>query len=271
MSIIHYIIPKLPLDIPKLNNFVSNIDNANHDERSEDTHYYWITDKSTRGFDITIEEDVIEVRNTVLSNLYDYELTNKIVDEILKLTNGIIVDEEEEILKNFPLFDTNRIMETELNDCGIIQTLSKEGKDITIFGPTRKVHFGSRLYNTFNNLNNQQLKDKIFEIILLVNYQLPEFESGNVIQVVNTDEETKIMKLLTNNTDYIIDKYDYILLNKLDEKPIMITNEILNSMLPSNWILVDEFTIVAPITSKTEWEKLLESAKQYDQFDSFGN
>ena len=77
------------------------------------------------------------------------------------------------------------------------------------------------------------------------------------------------MKLLTNEVDYIIDKYDFILLQTTEEQPIMITNEILNSMLPSNWQLVDEFTIVAPITSQDEWNKLLTNAKKQDLFESF--
>jgi len=269
MSLIHTIITKQPLEISRLNNFVTKIDNASYGERGEGTYYYWIEGKSTRGFDIAIDGEVIEIRNTVLSNRYDYELTNKIVEEILKLTDGIILSEEEEQVEALPLFDNDRIVETELNDCQFIQTLSKEHEDIGIYGPTRKVHFGKRLQNTYKKLNGQQLRDKMFETILVVNYELPDFEYGNIMEVGNTADNKKIMKLLTNKTDYIIDKYDYILLNTLDEKPIMITNEILNSMLPSNWTLVDEFTIVAPITGKVEWTALLKNAEKYNLWDSY--
>ncbi len=269
MSLIHNIITKRPLDISRLNSFVSKIEEANYEERGEGTYYYWIEGKSTRGFDITIDGEIIEIRNTVLANRYDYEITDKIVGEIIKLTDGIILDEEEEQVKALPLFDNNRISETELKDCELIQTLSGQHEDIAIYGPTRIVHFGKRLHNAFKELSGQQLKDKMFEIILTVNYELPNFEYGNIMQVGNTENDKKTMKLLTNKTDYIIDKYDYVLLNTLDEKPIMITNEILNSMLPSNWTLADEFTVVAPITSEDEWQNLLETAKQYDQFDTF--
>jgi Asp-tRNA(Asn)/Glu-tRNA(Gln) amidotransferase A subunit family amidase len=196
-------------------------------------------------------------------------LTNKVVEKILHLTDGLILDEDEEQVSNLPVFDDKRISEAEIHDCETIQLLSKEHEDIAIYGPIRKVHFGKRLHEDFKNLKGEKLRNKMFDIILSVNYQIPDFEYGNIMQIGNNKDDKKIMKLLTNKTDYIIDKYDYILLNTSDEKPIMITNNILNKMLPSNWTLVDEFTVVAPMTSESEWEKLLKSAKQYDQFDTF--
>jgi len=269
MSVIHNILTKKSLDISNLNDFVSTIDNATFEDRGEGVYYYWIEGKSTRGFDITIDGDTIEIRNTILSNKPDYDLTNKVVEKILKLTDGLILDEDEEQVETLPLFDNDRIIETELRDCEVIQILSKENEDVAIYGPKRKVHFGKRLHDSFKHLSGQELKEKIFDLIIKVNYQIPDFDYGNIMQVGNTEDDKKIMKLLTNKTDCIIDKYDYILLHTSDEKPIMITNEILNKMLPSNWTLVDEFTVVAPMTSEDEWEKLLTTAKQYDQFDTF--
>lgn len=269
MSVIHNILTKKPLDLSRLNDFVSSIDKTVIEDRGEGTYYFWTEGRSTRGFDITIDRDVIEIRNTILSNRCDYELTNQVVEKILNLTDGLILDEGEEQVSNLPVFDDNRISEAEIHDCETIQLLSKEHEDIAIYGPIRKVHFGKRLHESFKNLKGEKLRDKMFDIILSVNYQIPDFEYGNIMQVGNNEDDKKIMKLLTNKTDYIIDKYDYILLNTSDEKPIMITNEILNKMLPSNWTLVDEFTVVAPITSESEWEKLLSTAKQYDQFGTF--
>lgn len=269
MSVIHNIITNKPLDLSRLNDFVSTIDKAVVEDRGEGTFYFWTKGKSTRGFDITINGDVIEIRNTILSNRHDYELTNQVVEKIINLTDGLILNEDEEQVSDLPVFDDKRISEAEIHDCETIQLLSKEHEDIAIYGPIRKVHFGKRLHEDFKNSKGEELRDKMFDIILSVNYQIPDFEYGTIMQVGNNEDDKKIMKLLTNKTDYIIDKYDYILLNSSDEKPIMITNEILNKMLPSNWNLVDEFTVVAPMTSEAEWEKLLNTAKQYDQFDTF--
>lgn len=269
MSIIHNIVYKRQLDISRLDKFVSTIEGATYENRGEDVLYFWIEGKSTRGFDITFEDGYIEVRNTILSNKSDYELTNKIVAEILSLTDGIIIDEEEEPLTILPIFGTAKINETEIRDCELIQLLSKEKEEIAIYGPVRKIYFGKRTYELLKNYKGKELKDKMFDIILNVNYQIPDFGYGNIMQVGNSDDDKKIMKLITNEVDYIIDKYDFILLQTTEEQPIMITNEILNSILPSNWKLVDEFTIVAPITSPNEWSKLLTNAKKQDLFNSY--
>jgi hypothetical protein len=273
MSVIHNIIYKKPLDVSKLEKFVSTIDGATYENRGEDVLYFWINEKSTRGFDISFEQGYIEVRNTILSNKHDYYLTNKIVSEILSLTDGVIIDEDEEQVSIFPLFNNDKIDEMEIHDCKTIQLLSKEHKDIAIYGPIRIVHFGKRLHEQFEELKDEQLKDKMFDLILNVNYKLPNYEYGNIMQIGDTDEDRKTLKLLTNKTDYIIDKYDYILINKDGEEqpPIMITNEILNTMLPSNWTLVDEFTIVAPMTDENEWNKLLTTAEKYDLTEEFFN
>jgi hypothetical protein len=271
MSLIHNIVPKRALDISRLNSFVSKIGNTAFEDRGGGTYYYWIKGKSTRGLDLTIEENLIEVRNTVLSNRYDYELTNKIVEQILKLTDGIILDEENEQVEALPLFNNDKITEIELQDCEIIKTLSQEHDGIAIYGPTRTVHFGKRLYAQFNSYSGKQLRDKMFDIILNVNYKLPNFEYGSIMEVGNTEEEKKIMIVLTNKTDSILDKYDYIIFNTNNDRLIMITNEILNSILPSNWALVDEFTIVAPIIDEVQWENLIENAKKFDLYDQYIN
>lgn len=269
MSLIHNITAKHPLDIDKLNSYVSKIDNAIVEWRDAGIYYYWIDGKSTRGFDITITDNIIEVRNTVLSNSHDYELTNQVVAEILNLTDGILLDEEEEQINTLPLFENDKIKEMEIMSCVHVRFMSKEYGHIAIYGPVRKVHFGTKLYETYKELNDQQLVKKMFDLIVKVNYEIPNYDYGNVMEVGNPEDDKKIMKLLTNETDYIIDKYDYILLHRPDETPIMITNEILNTMLPSNWTLVDEYTVVAPKTSNTEWKSLLNKAKDYDLWDTF--
>lgn len=271
MSIIHTILPKQALNISQLNQFVTTIDDAVYEDRGNGIYYYWIAGKSTRGFDITLEQDSIEVRNTVLSNHEDYELTNKIVAEILRLTDGILLDEDEEQVTSLPLFSEKAINELELSDCGTILTLAKENGDIAIYGPMRKVHFGKRLHSLLEMVNKEVIRRMMFNTILKVNYEIPNFEYGNVMRIGNTEEDKKILKLLTNTVDCLIDKYDYILFEMPNGNPIMITNAVLNTMLPSNWVLVDEFTIVAPITSQAEWNTLVANAKKQDCYNDFVN
>ena len=270
MSIVHNIIGKRPIDMSRIDTFVSNIDGAICENRGEKTYHFWIDGKSTRGFEITLERDSIEVRNLVLSNRYDYELTNKIVTKILSLIDGIILNEEDEECVRYPIFDNDKITETEIQDCECVYILSKE-HDVAICGPIRDVHFGKRMYKEFESLKGEQLRNKIFNLILTVNYKLPLFEPSGIMRVSSPENEEKIMKFLSEETDYILGKYDYILLHNIEnsEKPIMITNEILNKILPPNWTLIDEYTIVAPSINQNEWKKLLTNAKKYDLWESF--
>ena len=272
MSVVHNIINKKPLDFSRLNNFVSGISDVLYEDRGEGTFLYWIDGKSTRGLNVTIEKDLIEVRNMVLSNRHDYELTNQIVAEIVTMTDGVVHDPEEKPISDFPLWSSDKIAETELHDCDVIRTLSRE-HDVSIFGAIRNVHFGKRMYETLKPLEGSKLKDAIFDLILKVNYQLPKFEPSGIMMVSSPgDDEKKKMKVITNEADYIIDKYDYILLFLSEgQPPIMITNAILNSILPSGWTLVDEYTVVAPVIEQKEWDKFLKNAQKQDLWDSYMN
>ncbi len=68
-----------------------------------------------------------------------------------------------------------------------------------------------------------------------------------------------------------IDKYDYILFPKNESEIIAITNDTLNTILPESWQRVDEYTIVAPILSEDEFEKLVAQAEKLDQYNELRN
>src|SRR5690606_20847300 len=104
-----------------------------------------------RGVDISLYSDYIEIRNTILSNEFDYELTNYLVGKIVDITNGEIIDEEEGTV-SLPLFNQDKIEEQKAKDCAHIRTLSKTTEDLVIYGPIRKVHFGKRLYRETEHL-----------------------------------------------------------------------------------------------------------------------
>jgi len=269
MSEVHNIFGKRPLELANLKTFALSIEGIRCEDRGENTLYFWDDGKSTRGFDISLEEDYIEVRNTVLSNRFDYELTNKIVTEILALTDGIIFNDEDVEVTKSSIFDNNTIIKKESGDCEMVRILSKE-HEISIFGPVREVYFGKRLFEALSSLDGKELKKIMFDLILTVNFRLPDYDSPNIMLVSSSenDEEHKKMIVLSNKTDYILGKYDNIFLY-MDDGPIMITNEILNNFLPLNWTLVDEYTIIAPIIDHDEWEKLLANAKEFDLWSHY--
>lgn len=178
MSITHTITPKKKFKISELNKFVLSIQDATFKKIEADSFLYWVKEKSTRGVYLTIESYGINVRNTLLSNSYDYELTNDIVEKILLLTDGGICDEEERGIRGFPLFDEDRINEFELRDCEIIQTLAKLcKKEVTIGGPEgNPIHFNKQFYEAFKNLSVEEFRHKIYNIILTANYKLTTAE-----------------------------------------------------------------------------------------------
>ena len=260
MSIVHNIITKSHFNFNDLNRVLLSHSEIKFENRGENIFYYWINKKSTRGVNLSINEDSIEIKNTVLSNKHDYQLTNLLVSKILPLTNGTLINENEEQILSFPLFNDDKIAEIEIQDCKMIYYFTKDN-NITIYGPIRKVHFGKRLHEQFKKLNEEQLKNKMLDLIIEVNYRIPDYDYGDIMKMKKSKKDTMILKLLTNRVNCIIDSYDFILLNTSKEEPIVITNDILNAILPSKWELIDEYTIVAPILEQREWAELLDNAK----------
>lgn len=271
MSIIHKVKTKNLLDFNRLNQAVEQtIENVEFEYRGGNTFYYWLDKLSARGVDISIEKkNLIEIRNTVMSNRFDYILTNKIVELIISQADGVIYNENKKRVDNLPLFDDKTIEELELHDSNILFIMSNEN-EMTIFSPKRKVHFGSRLHKELSVLSKENRKNKMYEIIQNCQYNIPEYSYGDILQVGDDEsEDKKILKLLTNKVDCLIDKYDRIMLNRDGQNPIMITNQTLNTILPEKWKLYDEYTIAAPELSNEEWELLKDRASTYDIFDDF--
>jgi hypothetical protein len=280
MSIIHNVVPHKKVSKEFFLQKSLQIENVKYENRGEGTIYFWIDKLSTRGVDITFEQDGIEIRNTILSNKADYFLTNNLAGILVSLFDGFLLNEEDnKIDTRFPLYSNEKIKELEIHDSDSLKILSLhstsqgETGNITISGPIRNVHFGKYFFKTNNNLNKKRLKDAMLETMIKVNYQIPDYEAGNIMMLESKshNEKPKILKCLTNLSDCIIDKYDYIVFNKNDCKDelIMITNDILNKILPAQWELVDEYTIVAPMIPNDDWESLISKALQYDLFQDF--
>lgn len=263
MSILHKIIFNKNIDHSILIEYIQKNEFIKLELRRDETLYFWWDNESTKGFDITFNDDYIEIRNTVLSNEFDFDLTNLIVSKIIEITNGVIFDETNKPVA-LPIFNKETIKKIELNDAKTISLFS-EKETFTIFGPIRKIHFGKRLHQKFKNLSNEALKNSYHQLIKTINFDYSKYEYGIFISL---NEDEKRLKLLTNNTNVLIDQYDFIgfLLN--NEEQVVITHDDLISILPVSWKLLDEYTIVAPILSEKEWRELLVNAKQLDISDT---
>ncbi|WP_276132254.1 hypothetical protein [Polluticoccus soli] len=267
MSLLHYVIPIRPLNVEELNSKIAADIAVAFEFRGADTCYYWAPGKSTRGMDITIEANRIEIRNTILSNGFDYTLTNSIAQRILEMTGGVLLNEEGDAV-GLPLFDRQTIDNLEQRDCELIKTVLIKSEDIVIYGPVRKVYFGKRVKQMMEQHEGLDLRDAIFDMILKAQWGLPDFGYGNIMEVGN-DGKPSIVKLIVPGIDCLVDKYDYIMLHRDPLRPLLVTNEVLNKILPASWTLVDEFTVVAPALDEHEWGMLVKNAEEYDMMDTF--
>ena len=267
MSVVFKIIPKLPLHIGQLHQKLKPVENLVIEPRGSNVYYYYIDQESTRGVDITLEDDTIEIRNTFLSNHADYRLTNTLAEHILELTQGSIYNEDDQRITETPLIFNHVAHIHTINHTTTAKALCVAGEVFSIFGPKRKVHLDKSVFERFTDLDDEQKQSyQMMDLIKKVNYGLPDYAYGDVLQAT-MDGEEKTMKVLTNSAHCIIDYYDYILLHRAEQNPIMITNQTLNQILPNEWELVDAHNIVAPIIPEASWLKLLEQAKPMDMWE----
>lgn len=138
---------------------------------------------------------------------------------------------------------------------------------ITIFGPTRQAHIGPYTLKKIG-AGKQGWKERLHAHLLKVMYKLPENESDNVLALSKEDGEEIVMKMIAENVQYVIGKYDYILFSTEDEldleNMIVITNDILNENLHESWERIDDYTIVASRLNKEEYGKYVSKLKEYD-------
>lgn len=266
MSTIHNIKPKGTFTFSKLNLKLRELPfDVQFRNKHDNIYYYWVPDKATRGVDVTIEDDLIEVRNTILSNTNDYELTKLLIWEILAITHGKVYNEENEEVMGDVIMSKKAIEKNISGEKDVIVHFTDKGEVISVDGPVRKVHFGKRVMKELRQSNNNSIESfQLLDLICKVNYNLPIYEDGMVMEVIDKKSgEPKYMKLITGKENLIIGKYDAVLFND-EGKVVMLSNELLNTILPHEWELVDEYTIIAPILEERSWLKLLEAARALD-------
>jgi hypothetical protein len=272
MSILHFVhAAKRIQTILVIHHLGIKQDSLKAEARGEDDYFLYIYGESARGIDLTLENNVLEIRTTTLASNADYELANEVAKVTLNLFGGVIYNEEEELLQSNILFDEERINTIQAYDANTLKSLCALEKSISIYGPMRQVHFGYNMFKVLEVFNNAALYEKMYKVIHAVQYELPDFNTGGVLKT-GEGEDAKFIKVLASGFDYIIDKYDYLILDrKIEGNMLMITNEILNTILPNSWKLMDEYTILAPALNENEWLELIEKATPLNQFDSFSN
>jgi hypothetical protein len=173
----------------------------------------------------------------------------------------VLKNEENELVKELPLYSQEMIAAYQNQACNTLQLLTVKGHDVAVFGPIRPVHFGPNWAERFQSSTGQELENVVFNTILHVNYNLPDFNQGLLREIKTETGETKSLQILDNSEGVVISKFDFIgLIDGTEEKLILITNKILNDILPFDWHLIDEYTVAAPQLEEDEWQELLRDA-----------
>ncbi|MBC5833796.1 hypothetical protein G6N05_02760 [Flavobacterium sp. F372] len=284
MSKTHYIQTNLEFSIDSfIQHIAEEIEHVEYQKRADNLCYLWFSEASTRGVDITIEEnELIEIRNTIMSNGADYYLTNILADAICTVYDGTLltIDDDYEytnyeldddvlklMAKELPVYTDEQIEKSVFDDTKTLKAIINSQKTtMTVFGPIRTTHFGVEFMNSFEDKSIEGLTKIMHKYIQAVNYNIPNYSYGNVM-TTGEGENQKTLKLLTNQVDCLIDKYDYILFQIDEETIYAITNDDLNSILPKQWTRVDEYTIVAPKLNIVEWKNLLQRVYPLNKFN----
>lgn len=284
MSVLNYVKTKQSFEFNYLQNIIKNeFEAVEFKQRSPKLCFVWLDGVSTRGVDVSIEgENWIELRNNALSSDGDYHLTNLLADVICKIFDGSLFkineefDEEKDAPElaflpiTYPLYSDDYMATQFQKDARTLELMVEAAGCITIFGPLKKVHFGPRFFAPLKSVSEEKRVAFMRQTILAINYAYPEYAYGNVIET-GEGENKVILKLITNKGNCMIDQYDFVLFASSEETQIALTNETLNTILPEQWELLDEYTILAPVLPEKDFLELVQRTLTVNEFHLFEN
>lgn len=229
-------------------------------------YLYYVDKYSTKGVHIELTNKGYAIRNTVFSNKADMQLTNTLSTILSNLFKTPIVNEEELPLLGKSIFQPEEFENLMLCDAQSIIALSEHVEDLTLFGPLEMVHLGKDTAQKLSILKNnpQQLVTYLEALFLKVNYELPFKTLKPTLEIKTKSGQKWIAANYIPSENWVLKKYDLLCLPNIDEM-VLITNKNLNSVLPPNWKLIDEYTIVAPKLSDFEFQELLQKAKKLEE------
>lgn len=262
-----------PIDANDLYHYLQHrIENIVGIQKSETGFYFYKDQYSTRGIDFFKEDYGYEVRVTALSNAADYEILNEIIRYFLHFRRDAKYMLDDEPIKDILHFDFQQGGFSE--DASVISTLvNHHQSEVTLYGPKGEYYIGPKVLKNINT-ETADWEKRLEDLILKIQYHLPESESDNVLSM-GDGENQKILKVVSRKVNYILKKYDYLIFHQTEnensvENMVIVTNEIVNQNLPKNWELIDDFTIVAPSLTNEDYQELVTRLLPFDRKAELG-
>ncbi len=229
-------------------------------DNSREMWHYWIEGKSTRAVPILFHKRKLEIEIPFLPNLSTIELMGKIEETILKMINPIFenapdVSYQEELDRYLP----KDIVELLHSDNSMEEHYFKGVNG-------RVIYFGERLTRELKEKSFEEQKKEVEQIILRINYDYPNYDYNP--NVFNYSNDQLSVQVLNNSMNCLLKKSDYIMIADSELiQPIFISQSNLNQILPKEWTLLDEYTVVVDILSQGSWKNFVESAKAHNLYD----
>ena len=221
---------------------------------------------SARGIEITEEEEGYEIRMTFLSNTNDYLLCNDIVFILCEKWSGVIIDEEGDERFIGTLFYDYDISERISSEINVIKALINEGEDnLSIFGPIREFTLGPKIIEKFMSLkgDNYAIAFQLNKMVLNCQYPPEDYQPhSNFLQSFYDDGKPYYVQLLTNQKDIVVEKEDRYAI-WTPETPILIEANELAPIIPSEWVLLDDYTMLAKPIALSSWDEFVERARLF--------
>lgn len=275
MSILHELRTAKDFDLKKLYEDLGNrVPNLCIEERGNDIYYFYCHGTSTQGVDLSKEEYGYEIRNTILSSKADFVLSNHIAELVQQYTQCEIWSEEDEHITSHPVFSESDIEYNRKQEADTITVLLKDGQRYSFYGPVRQFHLGQNMLHYIENNSNDKLSvaNTVEQIALKVQYKYPDYGTNDVLETERENGEKVTIKVLNSKSNYVTSYYDYIVLaheQEEEEGLLMLTHATLMDILPTEWELLDEYSLHIPQIGQEAWNKLVEKAKPLNCFDEF--
>jgi hypothetical protein len=250
--------------IVKLHDKQQNVDFI----KKTNTYLIFLPEFSTKGVELTEANNNYKIQMSFLANVYDFKLCNYIAHLLCKKYNGTLTDEDGNRRRIGKLFNEKKMLEYINKDLEVVFEMLKKGKDIEIIGPVRPFNIGKRTREkmlSIENEKNSYYKSLLMEKFML-NCQYPPslFKPFHDIVGNSTgNKKASFAQILSNKLDMVIEKTEkYYISGPLGNISIELTKEDLFTILPEEWELIDEYTILAKRLTEENWLNFVSEANQ---------
>ncbi len=251
--------------ISKLHDKQQDVDFIKIDNNS---YIIFLPEYSTRGVEVTEANNIYTIKMNFLANSFDYTLCNFIAHILCKKLDGVLTNEEGKRSRIGKLFNEKKMFEFINKEVETVLDVLKRGKNIEITGPIRPFCIGKRIRNKVLLIEKEKYRYerafKLSKFILDCQYPPLNFKPYyDMMENMVNDKKTYYAQVISNKYDIVIEKVNKYFISELQGNlSIGLTLENIVSIMPQEWVLLDEYTILAKKLSEERWLSFVNDARK---------